>query len=67
MPKSRSGGDSGGGHADEGQRRFDARRTEALERLDIRVLRFWNTDVLQNLDGVLQRIVEETRRRAPSP
>jgi very-short-patch-repair endonuclease len=29
------------------------------------MLRFWNTDVLQNIDGVLERILEEAR--PPSP
>jgi very-short-patch-repair endonuclease len=30
----------------------DARRTEFLESQGFRILRFWNNDVLQNLDGV---------------
>ena len=32
----------------------DARRTAALEARGFRVLRFWNTDVLTNLDGVIE-------------
>jgi very-short-patch-repair endonuclease len=32
-----------------------------MKRLGIRVLRFWNNEVLGNLDGVLQRISEEVR------
>ena len=55
----------GGGHAEEGQAQYDARRTEELERLGIRVVRFWNTDVLLNIQGVLQRILEIAS--SPSP
>lgn len=46
--------------------RYDARRTEFLESLGYRVLRFGNNDVMGNLDGVL-RAVAQTLREAPSP
>jgi very-short-patch-repair endonuclease len=36
----------------------DARRTEILEMAGYSVLRFWNNNVMTNLDGVLQRITE---------
>jgi very-short-patch-repair endonuclease len=39
----------GGQHGDDA----DAKRTAFLEARGYRVLRFWNNDVLQNLDGVL--------------
>ncbi len=55
----------GGGHAGEAQIVYDLRRTTRLEELGVRVLRFWNTDVLQNLDGVVARILEAVR--PPSP
>jgi very-short-patch-repair endonuclease len=45
----------GGQHA-ENER--DAERTAALEAAGYRLLRFWNHDVMTNMDGVLQRIVE---------
>ena len=35
---------------------YDSRRTETLNRMGIAVLRFSNTDVLQNLSGVCQAI-----------
>jgi very-short-patch-repair endonuclease len=38
---------------------YDALRTAALEALGHRVLRFWNRDVLQNLDGVVSAIEAE--------
>jgi len=51
----------GGQHGEsEGQQR-DAERTVRLEEKGYRVLRFWNNDVLQNTEGVLQRIMEELK------
>jgi crossover junction endodeoxyribonuclease RuvC len=44
----------GGQHVDRAA--DDARRTRALEQAGFRVLRFWNTDVTGNLDGVLATI-----------
>jgi very-short-patch-repair endonuclease len=43
----------GGQHADS---RADERRTAFLEGKGYRVLRFWNNDILNNLDGVAQVI-----------
>jgi adenine-specific DNA-methyltransferase len=37
----------------------DRKRTHALARLGFRVSRFWNNEVNENLEGVLQRILEE--------
>jgi very-short-patch-repair endonuclease len=51
----------GGGHAEAGQSGSDAQRTERLTQQGIRVLRFWNTDVLLNVDGVLRRILDAAR------
>ncbi len=48
----------GGGHAREQQRRGDAARTAYLESRGYRVLRFWDNEVLTNVDGVLERIAE---------
>ena len=46
----------GGQHAT--QVSADALRTARLERRNLRVLRFWNNEVLENLEGVLTRILE---------
>jgi very-short-patch-repair endonuclease len=51
----------GGQHADVRQQ-HDARRDKYLEDLDIRVIRFWNNDVLQNIEGVAQKIAEQADR-----
>jgi very-short-patch-repair endonuclease len=37
----------------------DQERTNYLESLDIKVIRFWNGDIKNNLDGVLMKIKEE--------
>ncbi|GLI39236.1 endonuclease domain-containing protein [Geobacter hydrogenophilus] len=48
----------GGGHAAEEQRAYDDERTRALEAAGIRVLRFWNNDVISNTDTVLAAVYE---------
>ncbi len=44
----------GGGHAE--QQAEDSERDEFLRRKGYRVLRFWNTEVFENLSGVLERV-----------
>jgi lysyl-tRNA synthetase class 2 len=44
-----------------------AHRTAALEAQGYLVLRFWNNDVLQNIDGVLQTIVDTASPEPPHP
>ena len=46
----------GGGHNDEEHRRYDKERTKVLESAGIRVVRFWNNDVLNDLESVLEEI-----------
>ena len=45
----------------------DAKRTTALESQGYLVLRFWNNDVLQNIDGVLESILDTLRPVPPHP
>ena len=45
----------GGQHGEE----VDASRTTSLESFGYRVIRFWNNDVLENLDSVLEAIQQE--------
>jgi very-short-patch-repair endonuclease len=52
----------GGQHAEAAE--YDAARTRHLQEQGFEVLRFWNHDVLTNLDGVLGMIAE---RLSPSP
>jgi very-short-patch-repair endonuclease len=49
-----------GGHHDETR---DRPRTDWLNTQGFHVLRFWNSDVTQNLDGVLARILETRQER----
>ena len=53
----------GGQHSE--QQSYDAKRTAFLESEGYRVLRFWNNEVLGNMDGVLQTILHALQ--APSP
>ena len=56
-----------GGQHDE-QRAADERRTRQIEASGYRVLRFWNNDVLGNIDGVLTEIQSAlTPTPNPSP
>jgi very-short-patch-repair endonuclease len=43
----------GSGHAEADQLRADAARTDFLNSRGYRVLRFWNNEVLDNIDGVM--------------
>jgi very-short-patch-repair endonuclease len=54
----------GGQHAD--QVAYDARRTSYLEGLGLRVIRFWNSAVLTNRDGVCATILEACGGEHPS-
>lgn len=46
----------GGGHNEEEQEAYDLARTEALRDLGIQVIRFWNDDVLERTELVLEEI-----------
>jgi very-short-patch-repair endonuclease len=53
----------GGQHAQ--SQGYDDARTRYLNTCGYHVLRFWNTDVLENLEGVLTVILAETARPSP--
>jgi very-short-patch-repair endonuclease len=55
----------GGQHGD--QQIYDERRTSELQAMGYRVLRFWNNDLLTNIDGVLEVILEALASPSPSP
>ena len=54
----------GGQHSE--QLDYDARRTAYLEQSGLRVLRFWNTAVLTNRDGVCATILEACGGERPA-
>ncbi|MCW8888568.1 MAG: endonuclease domain-containing protein [Gammaproteobacteria bacterium] len=58
----------GGQHSE--QQEYDARRTENLEQLGYRVIRFWNHEILSELPNVLEQIrlvLSEIPSPQPSP
>ena len=57
----------GGQHGVEALKADDLVRTRWLEARGFRVMRFWNPDVLENIDGVLSAISEELMRAAKCP
>ena len=54
----------GGQHADIYGQQHDAHRDNYLRKLNIRVIRFWNNDVLQNIEGVGKGIKEEAEKQS---
>ena len=53
----------GGQHADESHHQRDVKRDRWLKEQGFLVLRFWNSDVLQNMDGVLSRLIDVIQQR----
>lgn len=49
----------GGGHSKEETRGYDEKRRLALEREGIKIIRFWNHDVLNASEDVLQALYNE--------
>jgi very-short-patch-repair endonuclease len=54
----------GGQHAT--NREYDARRTRFLNAQGYRVIRFWNSEVLDNVEGVIE-VIGQTLDNMPSP
>ena len=46
----------GGQHAEEENKEYDKIRTDYLKSIGVEVVRFWNNEVLQNIEGVLEKI-----------
>jgi len=55
----------GGQH--DGRGNADAARSAEIAAYGYRVIRFWNNEVMENLDGVLQRLHEELAFPPPHP
>lgn len=53
----------GGQHAEDAAEEKDAARTARLEKHGFKVIRFWNDDVLHNLEVVLTSIADAIRER----
>jgi len=58
----------GGQHNEDGERVHDAKRTDYLAQQGIQVIRFWNNDVMMNIDGALETIlIAITPSNSPLP
>ncbi len=57
----------GGQHAEPQREAYDRERTAWLARQGIEVLRFWDNEVLQQTEAVLESIWEALERRLPAP
>jgi very-short-patch-repair endonuclease len=50
-----------------GNQSIDSERDEMLKEFGVRVLRFWNNDVLQRVDDVLNAILKALAPNSPHP
>ena len=57
----------GGQHGDPDQLEYDRQRTLQLESMGIRVLRFWDHDVLKNTTTVAEEILKTLQQQLPPP
>ena len=57
----------GGQHDEEKHMGYDQTRTVWLENQGFHVLRFWNNEVFENLEGVLEVILEACLHRMSTP
>jgi very-short-patch-repair endonuclease len=57
----------GGQHGEANRIALDEKRTRYLEEQGYRVLRFWNNDVLGNIEGVMEVISAALTGGAPTP
>ena len=55
----------GGQHGDDAAFIYDQKRTAWLEGQRFRVIRFWNLDVFEDIDGVMDRIADAVREPLP--
>jgi very-short-patch-repair endonuclease len=55
----------GGGHGEARQAAFDKARSAYLKSRGYRVLRFWNNEVLQEIEGVMTLIYEAVHQHGP--
>ena len=49
----------GGQHNEIKNKMYDKKRSEYLKQQKISVIRFWNSDIINNLEGILEKIQEK--------
>jgi very-short-patch-repair endonuclease len=52
----------GGQHNDSDNREYDAARSEYLNAHEVEVMRFWNHEVLLDIESVLNKLMEEINK-----
>ncbi|CAD0210725.1 putative protein [Rhizobium rhizogenes] len=52
-------------HADDAAAAYDLHRTQALEELGWTVLRFWNDDIMSDIDNVCLHIIRTVKENQP--
>lgn len=57
----------GGQHSEVEDKKYDEKRGDYLLSINITVIRFWNNEVNQNIDGVYQKIYETCVQLINSP
>ena len=57
----------GVGHGEKDQKEYDKNRTLFFKNLGITVLRFWNSDILENPKRVYKEILSFVRKSPPTP
>ena len=50
-----------------GQQQYDMKRSQWLQSNGFKIMRFWNSDILDDLDGVMQAICMHLPPSQPSP
>lgn len=53
----------GGHHAESRQADYDQTRTKYFNFLGIKVVRYWNSDVLENIDGICNDLLIKVEKR----
>ena len=53
----------GDSHFEKGAREYDKKRQKFIERFNIKFLRFTNSDIYENLDGVTEMISNEVKSK----
>jgi len=51
----------GGSHIPSEQKLYDAERTKYLNGNNIKVLRFWNNEIVNDIDNVIAKIIKATK------
>jgi very-short-patch-repair endonuclease len=57
----------GGQHGEDREQAYDVKRTQELNKHGYQVVRFWNNEVLENIEGVLSKIALTINAPHPYP